>query len=301
VLSEPTAESADPDALVARVQELTAGLDEIEDPATRARVEELVGAVIELYGAGLERVFAALADTGEAGLQIGRRLADDGVVASLMLIHGLYPVDLETRVREALESVRPYMESHAGDVELLEITDGVARIRLEGSCRGCAASSATLELAIKQALDEHAPDLVGLEVDGAAPATQADSAANGMELPVIQVDPAGGGDGAPAPSWFDLDGAGTPAEGAIARIEVGEVALLVANVGGTLLAYVDRCAGCGASLAGGELDGRAMRCASCSRRFDLRAAGRALDGDDLQLDPVPLLEEDEGVRVALRG
>jgi Fe-S cluster biogenesis protein NfuA/nitrite reductase/ring-hydroxylating ferredoxin subunit len=300
VLSEPTAESADPDALVARVQELTAGLDEIEDPATRARVEQLVGTVIELYGAGLERIFAALADTGEAGHEIGRRLADDGVVASLMLIHGLYPVDLETRVREALEGVRPYMESHAGDVELLGITDGVARIRLEGSCRGCAASSATLELAIKQALDEHAPDLAGLEVDGAAPDTRADATAERMELPMIQVDPGGGGDGGSAPSWFELDGAGTPAEGALARIEVGTVALLVANVGGTLLAYVDRCTGCGASLAEGELDGSAMRCAACSRRFDLRAAGRALDGDDLQLEPVPLLEEGEGARVALR-
>ena len=51
-----------------------------------------------------------------------------------MLIHGLYPVPLEERVREALEHVRPYMESHGGNVELLEVEDGVARIRLEGSC-----------------------------------------------------------------------------------------------------------------------------------------------------------------------
>ena len=37
-------------------------------------------------------------------------------------------------MREALDSVRPYMESHGGDVELLGIEDGVARLRLEGSC-----------------------------------------------------------------------------------------------------------------------------------------------------------------------
>ena len=58
---------------------------------------------------------------------------------------------------EALDSVRPYMESHGGNVELLGLEDGVARIRLQGSCDGCPASSATLELAIKQALEEAAP------------------------------------------------------------------------------------------------------------------------------------------------
>ena len=55
---------------------------------------------------------------------------------------------------EALDSVRPYMESHGGDVELLGIEDGVARMRLVGHCKGCPASEATLELAIKKALEE---------------------------------------------------------------------------------------------------------------------------------------------------
>ena len=83
-----------------------------------------------------------------------------------MLIHDLYPVPLEERVAEALDSVRPYMESHGGNVELLCLEDGVARLRLEGSCDGCPASSSTLELAIKTALEEAAPDLIGIEVEG---------------------------------------------------------------------------------------------------------------------------------------
>ena len=61
------------------------------------------------------------------------------------------------------------MESHGGNVELLSLEDGVARISLRGSCSDCAASSVTLELAIKQALEEAAPDLEGLEVEGVAP------------------------------------------------------------------------------------------------------------------------------------
>ena len=62
---------------------------------------------------------------------------------------------------EALDTVRPYMESHGGNVELVGLEDGVATLALQGSCNGCAASRATLELAIKQALDEHAPTSPG--------------------------------------------------------------------------------------------------------------------------------------------
>jgi Fe-S cluster biogenesis protein NfuA len=137
---------------IGRLEELTAGLD--------AAGEELAGALMELYGEGLERIMEAVDGETRA------RLAEDGVVASLLLMHGLYPVPLEDRVREALDSVRPYMESHGGNVELLGISDGVARIRLEGHCVGCAASASTLELGIRQALEAIAPDLEGLEVEG---------------------------------------------------------------------------------------------------------------------------------------
>ena len=45
------------------------------------------------------------------------------------------PCRVEERVREALDEVRPYLESHGGDVELLGVEDGVVRLRLQGSCR----------------------------------------------------------------------------------------------------------------------------------------------------------------------
>ena len=77
------------------------------------------------------------------------------------------------------------MESHGGDVELLGLEDGIARIRLEGSCDGCPASASTLELAIKQALDEAAPDLEGLVVEGAVEAPQTALGDGATELPVV--------------------------------------------------------------------------------------------------------------------
>jgi len=79
--------------LVGRVQELQAQLDAAGDPATREVAEELVSAVVQMYGAGLEKIFSALAAHGEVGGSIAAGLAEDPDVASLMLIHDLHPAD----------------------------------------------------------------------------------------------------------------------------------------------------------------------------------------------------------------
>jgi Fe-S cluster biogenesis protein NfuA len=183
--------TADPERLLERVQELSEAVEELPDPRARELSSDLVSAVIAMYGDGLERVVAAIADAGDAGAGIMERLAQDGAVSSLLLIHDLYPVGLQERVMEALDTVRPYMESHGGNVELVSLTDGVAHLALQGSCNGCAASRATLEQAIEQSLAEHAPDLAGLEVVGvvdpiAAPGAPAPTPApaGGCELPM---------------------------------------------------------------------------------------------------------------------
>ena len=211
-----------------------------------------------------------------------------------MLIHGLYPVDLETRVREALESVRPYMESHGGDVELVGVEDGVAQLRLVGHCKGCPASEATLELAIQTALEEAAPDLDGLEVEGVIEPAPA-PAPTGFELPVLN----GNGSGAP-PAWTELETRRRRPPAPRAPVTVAGADLLVANVGGTLLAYRNAC---------GVLRRAARRRADDARRdahlpgvraaFELRHAGRSPDDEQQQIPPVPLLRGEGRVRVAV--
>jgi Fe-S cluster biogenesis protein NfuA/nitrite reductase/ring-hydroxylating ferredoxin subunit len=234
--------------------------------------EELGAELVGLYGEGLERIFAALDEETVA------RLAADDVVAGLMLAHGLYPVSLEDRVRTALDSVRPYMESHGGDVELLGIEDGVAQLRLSGSCSGCGASQTTMEHAIEAALQEHAPDLLGIDVDGV------------VESAPRRPKPE------PDAEWVELAGVEGLQRGAVTGTDAG---LIVANVAGTLLAYHDRCAGCAAPMGDAMLLGGTLTCARCGARFDLPRAGRDADGGPLQLEPVPLLRNGGPVRVAL--
>jgi Fe-S cluster biogenesis protein NfuA len=180
-----------PEELVERVQDLLGSLDEIADPVAQARVQELVGTVLELYGAGLERILGVIADAGVGALNIRNALLDDGIVASLLLIHGLYPVPLEERIAEAVESVRPFLASHGGGVEILSVEDGVARLRLQGSCNGCPASASTLEHALKEAIDEAAPDLLALEVEGAIGLEEKDESSSlAFALPMVQAGPA---------------------------------------------------------------------------------------------------------------
>jgi Fe-S cluster biogenesis protein NfuA/nitrite reductase/ring-hydroxylating ferredoxin subunit len=291
-----------PAELLERVEQLSARVDELEDPAARALAQDLVAAVIAMYGDGLRRIMNTISEAREAGANILDQLSQDGAVASLLLIHDLYPVSLEKRVTEALDTVRPYMESHGGNVELRGIEAGVARLVLQGSCDGCAASRATLELAIKQALDEHAPDLVGLEVEGISAATAAGGVGGnggGFELPMVHATPSElPVAGQRAARWVPLSAPSDIASGELQSIGVDGTQLLLARVDGSLLAYRDSCAACGEPLRAGELQGRMLRCSGCGAEFDLRRAGRAAGDEPLQLTPVPLLE-DGGIRVAV--
>jgi Fe-S cluster biogenesis protein NfuA/nitrite reductase/ring-hydroxylating ferredoxin subunit len=284
------------------VQELQAALDSAADAGTRELADELVSAIVQMYGAGLERVVGTLLSAGTDGERLAASLTDDPLVATLLLIHDLHPVPLEDRVQAALDSVRPYMESHGGNVELLGLENGIARIHLRGSCSDCSASSVTLELAIKQALEDAAPDLAGLEVEGVAPQTvggvglpmaTGSARPTGMELPVVMSGPPA------APSWFEVASVGELLDGTVVPVAVAGAPLAIANVDGTLLAYRDTCAGCGGSIHDGELRAGALMCRHCERSFFLPRAGRSLDDSELQLEPVPLLRENGHVKVAL--
>jgi Fe-S cluster biogenesis protein NfuA len=140
----------------------------------------------------LERILGVIADAGERAIHIRNELLDDGIVASLLLIHGLYPVPLEERIAEAVESVRPFLASHGGDVEILGVDEGIARLRLQGSCNGCPASASTLEHALKEAIDEAAPDLLELQVEGAVGLESKDEKKSELAyaLPMVQAGPA---------------------------------------------------------------------------------------------------------------
>ncbi len=145
----------------ARINALLDEIGRVAEPKVAEYAEDLVAAVVTLYGDGLSRVVELLDE------QDVRRLAADDVVRNLLLLHGLHPDDTDTRIQAALDHVRPYLGSHAGGIEFLGVdADGVAQLRLQGSCDSCPSSTATVEGAIERAVLEAAPEVAAIHVEG---------------------------------------------------------------------------------------------------------------------------------------
>jgi Fe-S cluster biogenesis protein NfuA len=147
-------------------------LDELQATTTDARVlattDELLRLVTELYGGGLERILQLASDHSPS---LVPELFDDELVRSLLIVHGLHPDPVEVRVERALESVRPLLAQHDGDVELLDVdrTAAAVHLRLLGSCDGCASSTVTLQVAVEAAINEAAPEITIIDVEEPAP------------------------------------------------------------------------------------------------------------------------------------
>jgi len=151
---------------IEQIEGLIQTIEELPDPAARASALGLVQALMDFHGEALDRLMEHVASSGPEGYSIFDKFAGDEVVSSLLLLYGLHPEPLETRVMKALETVRPYLDSHGGNVELLSITDGVVRLKLQGTCKTCPSSSLTLKLAIEEAILAAAPDVVSIEAEG---------------------------------------------------------------------------------------------------------------------------------------
>jgi Fe-S cluster biogenesis protein NfuA/nitrite reductase/ring-hydroxylating ferredoxin subunit len=276
----------------ARVEELLAALrsGSAKDPGPVA--EELVRLLVGLYGDGLGRIMAVLSDEGAPGATVLDRLTDDPLVESLLLLHDLHPLDIDARVQRALDRVRPYLGSHAGGVEYLGVHQGVARLRLEGSCHGCPSSTVTVQLAIQGAVQDAAPEVTDVVVEGM-------TAPPGPQLLQIGRRPEGAGERESADrGWVTLPSIGPPSSRPVTAT-AGDVTVLLCSVRGTLYAYRDSCAACGESLADGTLERERLTCPGCGTHYDVRLAGRGLDDPALHLDPLPLLADSQGVRVAV--
>jgi Fe-S cluster biogenesis protein NfuA/nitrite reductase/ring-hydroxylating ferredoxin subunit len=273
----------------ARVEELLQSLS--SSPAAPA-AEELVGLLVNLYGDGLARIIDLVGNEGPDGRSILARLAEDPLVESLLLLHGLHPLDADARIQRALDEVRPYLGSHAGGVVYLGVTDGIARLRLEGSCHGCPSSTVTVQLAIEGAVLDAAPEVTSVVVEGmtAAPEPKLLQIGRRPES-FVPENPDGS-------NWVTLPQIGPPSSRPVVADAAG-TAVLLCSVRGTLYAYLDRCAGCGSSLADGALHREELTCASCGAGYNVRLAGKGLGESGMHLDPLPLLTDSQGVRVAV--
>jgi Fe-S cluster biogenesis protein NfuA/nitrite reductase/ring-hydroxylating ferredoxin subunit len=198
---------------------------------------------------------------------------------ALLAMYGLTERDDEELVEEALDSIRPYIHSHGGEVELLSVEDGVVHVRMSGSCHGCAASSMTLRRGIEEALRAGYPDF--REVVAHEPA--------GPKL--LQIEDLR------RPVFADVEG---PAPGELMVGIVDDVPVLLVNLAGEVYAFRNGCPVDGLPLEGARLteDG-VLVCPWHNCAYDARSGKRLDAPDEPGLGVVPVAVQEGRLRVAV--
>src|ERR1700722_1098689 len=151
---------------IQRIGELVGELENIAEPEARAGAKALVQLILDLHATGLERVLEIVAKNGDLGQRAIDDFGQDPLVSSLLVLYGLHPLDLESRVEQAVEKVKPQVRKGGGELELLGMEGGVIRLRLQITGHGCASTVKTVKKLVEEAVYEAAPDVVGISVEG---------------------------------------------------------------------------------------------------------------------------------------
>ena len=291
------------ESTAAAVDTALAAVNDLDDDG-RDRALALRDAIEAFHREGLVAIVTAMKADEEAK-RVLFDLVDDPTVRALFLVHGIIRPDPMTAASQALDSIRPYLQSHGGDVELLSVADGIATVRLSGACNGCSMSAVTLQDGVREALVGAVDGITDIAVDD-APSVASTSAF----IPVASVGvrrkgstavtastsaaAAGSTDG-PGPGWeagpeiADLD----PEKPQRVDFGSGKQAqsFLVTFVDNNVAVFRNECVHQGRPLDGGCLDEGTIVCPWHGFRFDA-ASGECLSAPAAQLVTVPARIDD---------
>jgi Fe-S cluster biogenesis protein NfuA len=151
---------------IQRIGGLVQEIEAIADPAVRAATKGLVQSLMDLHGAALEKALDIVASAGEPGMGIIERLGRDALVSSVLILYGLHPEDIETRVMKAVDRVRPQLRKQGCEVEVLGMSGGAIRLRVEAGSHTCGSTAKTAQATLEGAIYDAAPDLTSLVIEG---------------------------------------------------------------------------------------------------------------------------------------
>lgn len=130
---------------IQRIGSLVQEVESIADPAVRAATKNLVQLLMDMHGAALEKTLDIVAESGDAGMNIISRLGRDPLVSSVLILYGLHPEDIETRVTKAVDRIRPTLRKQGCEVELLSAHQGAIRLRVETGSHACGSTAKTVQ------------------------------------------------------------------------------------------------------------------------------------------------------------
>jgi len=278
-------------AITQRLDALIQEFEALPFPDVREKVFELLQAIDAVHRAGLSQLVAFLRAHGQGAL-LDAAADDDTFVHALLVLYDLAPIDERTEVEAALESVRPYIQSHGGAIELLDVVDGVVHVRLLGACQGCAGAAITLKRGVEAALREGFRGFRGMAVHEPPTPTRGVGV-----IPLIQA-----GQTAPPDRRPDFQLAAHLADvppGTMRAFDVGAVRVLLANVAGEIYAVRDACPGSMAPLDLGSFTPPIVVCPWHNEAYDIRTGKRADGEQGPGLAVLPIALVDGSIQVAV--
>lgn len=274
----PTLAESDLDTLAQRVDQAFNEVNKLEGPE-RAKALDLKRAVEEFHKVGLTKIVKHL-KADPRGKELLFELVDEPSVYALFAMHGIVRADVTTQAARVLEMVRPYMQSHGGDVELVKVEGDTAFVRLQGACNGCSMAAVTLRNGVEEALTTQIPQIKQVEV------VPNDPGAGMITLEAIPVNGQQSG-------WIQGPAVADVPEGRPYAMATDAADILLVNINNQFFAYRNQCSHQALPLDNGLLDAEAciLTCPWHGFKYDV-TTGECLTAPQAQLEPFPLRIQD---------
>ena len=245
------------------------------DAAAQKQAMALKSAVEEFHKVGITHIVKKLKDDPR-GKELLFELVDDPTVYALFAMHGIVRADITTRASRVIDMVRPYMQSHGGDVELVRIEGDTAFVRLHGACNGCSMSAVTLRESVEEALFGQISELKRVEVVPNDPGPAL------ISLDSLQVVTEDSG-------WIEGPTSEEVPAGSVFRLDVEQDSYVIVNLENKLSAFENSCAHMGLPIDGGLLDveNGTLTCPWHGWCYNA-SSGECLTAPQAQLEPLPL-------------
>ena len=251
---------------------------ELLDDAARDAADDLQAAIEAFHRPALVHIVKSLR-ADPRGKELLFELVDDANVRAVLALHGIIRPDPLTRANTALETVRPYLQSHGGDVELVELDGSTAVVRLHGSCNGCSMSAVTLREGVEEALVAGVEEITEIRV------VENETTTTFIPVEALGRKPPGDAGWVPGPRVEDV-----PAD-ALTRFDIGDESFVLTNLGNKIAVFRNECVHQGMTLDGGLLADGVLTCPWHGFTFDA-STGECISAPGAQLQQVPARVDD---------
>ena len=153
---------------VRQLGQLITQFDQMPEGPQKTACKQLVQLLMDVHGAGLDRIMEIVFENEAAGPAIIDKLGQDSITSSLLLLYSLHPDDLETRLNKAVERMRPRLRKLSNSVDLISVHEGAVEVRVTSSASGhsCGSTARDVRTIVEDGVYELAPDITLLEIRG---------------------------------------------------------------------------------------------------------------------------------------